>query len=41
MNGASIFSLYFTKERESDKGQVVGAYLKGCVFCMPSTFMAR
>lgn len=41
MNGTSIFSLSFTKERESDKGQVIGAYLKKCVFSMHSTFLAR
>ena len=36
-----IFSLYFTKERESDEGQVMGAYLKNCIFSMPFTFLAR
>ena len=41
MNGTSIFSLYFTKERERNEGQVIGAYLKKCVFSMPFTFLAR
>lgn len=41
MNDTSIFSLYFTKERESDEGQVIVAYLKKRVFSMPSTFLAR
>lgn len=41
MNGTSIFSLYFSSERESDEGQVIVAYLKKRVFSMPSTFLAR
>ena len=41
MNGTSIFSLYFTKERESNEGQVIGAYIKKCVFSMPFTFLER